>query len=228
MLKPLKAAIVYYDHFAPLDVYGPMQAMNLSFGLTAGEADVNKPLFRLFSVAERTGFIQTGLGGDNPQIFCSNSFATLPPVDLVLIPGGMGSRALAEDEFFTGHLGELVRKTPLVLSVCTGAGLLARTGFLEYKKATSNKTRKSWNWVISQGENIHWDYKPRWVGELNRDSQSGYMTSAGVAAGMDMMLAVIDGLFGHEIVKNTQNSMEYTWNSDPAMDPFSKLCADCQ
>ncbi len=227
-MKTLKAAIVYYDHFAPLDVYGPMQAMNLSFGLTeAAEPDHTKPLFRLYDVAERIGLIQTGTGSDNPKMFCSNSFATLPPVDLVLIPGGMGSRVLADDDVFVGLLGELVRKTPMVLSVCTGAALLARTGYLDHKKATSNKTSKSWKWVVSQGVNVHWDYNPRWIGDIDWATQSGYMTSAGVAAGMDMMLAVIQGLYGSDIVRNTQNSMEYSWNSDPAIDPFSKLCADC-
>ena len=53
------------------------------------------------------------------------------------------------------------------------------------------------------------------------------MTSAGVAAGIDMMLALINELFGKKIVQNTQDKMEYTWNSDPSVDPFTKLCADC-
>lgn len=223
-MTPLKTAIVYYNHFAPLDVYGPMQAMNVSFGLEdTGKPDPSKPLFRQFSVAAQIGFCQTGLANDNPQVFCSYNFETLPPVDAVLIPGGMGSRKLVDDDLFIDQLGALVRKTPIVLSVCTGAALLARTGFLDGKTATSNKTPDSWEFVKKQGANVVWDYKPRWTGSLDRDSLSGYMTSGGVAAGIDMMLALIYELYGEKIVQNTQDKMEYTWNKDPAVDPFTKL-----
>lgn len=222
---PLKTAIVYYDHFAPLDVFGPLQAMNLCFGLLAdGTPNMACPLFEHYSVGNEVGTVKVGLNNYGPDVVCAYDFDTLPAVDIILIPGGMGSRIIIDNIDFLGQLKALVKKTPLVLSICTGAALLARTGFLDGKKATSNKTETSWKWVVGQSNEVLWEYPPRWVGEIDRKAKSGYMTSAGVAAGMDMMLALISTLFGSQIVQNTQDRMEYTWNSDAAQDPFSKLC----
>ncbi len=224
---PLKVAIVYYDHFAPLDVFGPMQAMNVcSIILPNDPTKTKQPLFTHVSVGKKIGIVTIGTGDDGPGLFCANSFETLPPVDVVLIPGGMGSRTLVNDDAFIGKLKTLVDKTPIVLSVCTGAGLLAKTGFLDGKKATSNKS--AWAWVVDQGRNVLWECPPRWVGDVDPETRTGYMTSAGVAAGMDMMLALIDCLFGHDVVRDTQTTMEYTWNRDPATDPFAIHCPKCK
>lgn len=223
---PLKVAIVYYDHFAPLDAFGPLQAMNCTFDLKKdGTHDKTKPLFEHFSVGKTIGNIKVGAGLGGPEIYCSNNFDTLPPVDIVLIPGGAGSRSLVDDVSFIDQLRTLVLKTPMVLSVCTGAGLLASTGFLDGKEATSNKC--AWCWVIKQGSNVNWLCPPRWVGQIDKINRTGYMTSAGVAAGIDMMLAVISDLFVGKIVENTQDLMEYHWEGDSESDYFSYLCKKC-
>lgn len=228
-MRPLKVAVVFYDNFAPLDVYGPMQAMNVSFGLLADDtADETKPLFEHYNVCKEIGMVKTGLNNDGPEVLCCYDFSNLPPVDIVLIPGGMGSRVIIDDTSFISELKTLVYKTPIVLSVCTGAALLAQTGFLDGKMATSNKSEIPWKWVKRKGKSVKWDYAPRWIGEVDKTTQTGYMTSAGVAAGIDMMLALINELFGPKIVTNTQNKMEYTWNSHPAIDPFTKLCPKCK
>ena len=223
---PLKVAIVYYDNFAPLDAFGPLQTMNCTFDLKNDEtSDKTKPLFENFSVGKNIGSIKIGTGPNVPEIFCSNNFNTLPPVDIVLIPGGMGSRSMVNDQTFIDQLKTLVFKTPMVLSVCTGAALLAKTGFLNDKEATTNKT--AWEWVCRQGPKVKWVCPPRWIGHIDKDQQTGYMTSAGVAAGIDMMMAVINELFGHNIVKNTQEAMEYHWEGKPENDYFAFLCKKC-
>lgn len=218
-----KVAIVYYDHFAPLDVFGPLQAMNCSFDLAKdGTADKYKPLFEHYSVGKNIGPVKAGMGNNGPDIYCENNLEILPPVDMLLIPGGTGSRSLVNDATFINQLKTLVFKTPIVLSVCTGAALLARTGFLDGKRATSNK--KAWEWVCEQNDNVKWECPPRWIGNINKDNQTGYMTSAGVSAGIDMMLAVIYHLFGDDIVRNAYEMMEYTWQSDPRIDSFAGPC----
>ena len=225
-ISPLKVAIVYYDRFAPLDAFGPLQAMNCSFDLDKDEKpDKSKPLFINYSVGKHIGNIKIGAGLNGPEIYCSNNFNTLPPVDIVLIPGGAGSNAMVDDQNFINQIKILVSKTPIVLSVCTGAAILASTGFLDGKKATSNKTR--WDWVSSLGNNVLWQCPPRWLGNIDKMSRTGYMTSAGVAAGIDMMLAVIRDLFGDKIVLNTQDLMEYRWQDKPVIDYFSSICKNC-
>lgn len=224
-MSPIKVAIVYYKHFAPLDVFGPIEAMNCSFGLqTDGVSpDKTSPLFEILSVGQKIENIQSGMGRPGPQILCENDFSTLPQVDMVLIPGGIGSRDMVKQALFIDQLKTLVNKTPIVLSVCTGAGLLAKTGYLDGKKATSNKI--AWPWVIGQNAEVDWQCLPRWIGQIDQKAQRGYMTSAGVSAGIDMMLAVINQLFGAEVVLNTQNMMEYSWQNMPENDPFASLCA---
>ena len=239
-MNPLKVAIVYFDQFAPLDVFGPMQAMNCCFELLQnGDPDPKKPLFEHLSVCqfkqpdkgEKNNLVVCGSGSMGPGIVCSYNFDNLPEVDVVLIPGGVGTRTLVDDTSFIQELKKLVYKTPIVLSVCTGAALLARTGFLDGKEATTNKI--AWDFVTKDKHNqkVNWTCPPRWVGKIDKASRTGYMTSGGVAAGIDMMLALIYELFDDHpddsIVKNTQNKMEYTWNSDPANDPFAKLCPTC-
>ena len=94
-LKPLKAGIVFYDHFAPLDAFGPLQAMNCSFDLKEdGTADSSLPLFENYSIGKNIGMVKSGMGNDGPEVICSNNFDTIPPMDIVLVPGGMGSRVL--------------------------------------------------------------------------------------------------------------------------------------
>lgn len=236
-MTPLKVAIVYFDGFAPLDVFGPMQAMNCCFELlTNNKNGPKKPLFEHISVCQKkktdeekkNNLVICG-GGLTPQIVCSYNFDNLPPVDIVLIPGGVGTRTLVEHDSFIQDLKNLVFKTPVVLSVCTGAALLAKTGFLDGKEATSNK--KAWGFVKKHGKNVNWTCRPRWAGKIDKTSRTGYMTSGGVAAGIDMMLSLIHQLFDSyeddSIVRNTQDMMEYTWNSDPSKDPFARLCPKC-
>lgn len=223
-LKPIKAAIVYYDHFAPLDAFGPLQVMNCSFDLKEdGTPDTSLPLFENFAIGKNIGMFKSGMGYDGPEVFCSNNFDTIPPMDIVLVPGGMGSRVLAKDDSFIEKLKILVYKTPIVLSVCTGALLLAKTGFLDGKEATTNKTAYK-DVTDHTNSDIKWQCAPRWIGNIDKASQTGYMTSGGVAAGIDMMLAVISDLFGEQIVRNVQNKMEYIWQCNPELDPFACLC----
>ena len=73
-------------------------------------------------------------------------------------------------------------------SVCTGAGLLARAGILDGRRATSNK--RSLDWVISQGPKVEWVPQARWV------EDGKFATSSGVSAGIDMALAIIASICG--------------------------------
>ena len=105
--------------------------------------------------------------------------------------------------------------------MCTGAGLLAKTGILDHKQATSNKT--AWAWVLGQGSKVDWDGAPRWVDRIDKDSQTGIITSAGVSAGIDMALALIEDLDGEQVAENATVIMEYSRLKDPAKDEFAYL-----
>ena len=120
--------------------------------------------------------------------------------DILLVPGGGGTRALVDDTAFVNLLSAACEKADVVASVCTGAALLARTNILDGKAATSNKT--AWNWVLTQGESGDWDSTPRWVDLVDKNTGKGIITSAGVSAGIDMTLALVANLDGEHVAEN--------------------------
>jgi transcriptional regulator GlxA family with amidase domain len=101
------------------------------------------------------------------------------------------------------------------MSVCTGSGLLAAAGLLDGHRATSNK--RSFAWACQQGPAVEWVAKARWVEDRNR------WTSSGVAAGMDMALALIARLHGDGTATAIANGVELEWHRDPGWDPFATL-----
>lgn len=142
-------------------------------------------------------------------------FAEIEPDGVLLIPGGMGTRALVSDEHFICQLKILSQQAQYVLSVCTGSALLAKTDLLSGKGATSNK--RAFKWVSSINTQVNWVKKARWVVD------GKYYTSSGVSAGMDMALGFISDRFGVETANNIACDIEYRWNSDKDKDPFAVL-----
>jgi transcriptional regulator GlxA family with amidase domain len=166
--------------------------------------------FKVETVAQQAGPVRSSEG---PATVADYAFANLPPCDILLIPGGMGTRRLVDDAAFIEMLAAVSRKTPMTTTVCTGAALLARTGLLDGRRATSNKM--AWDWVKQQGASVDWVRKARWV------DGGDIATSSGVSAGTDMALALIARLHGRETAENAARAMEYVWNDDPSNDPFA-------
>ena len=108
-------------------------------------------------------------------------------------------------------------------SVCTGSGLLAKTGILDHKQATSNKT--AWAWVLEQGSDVDWDGSPRWVDLVDKITGKGIITSAGVSAGIDMTLALVAKLDGEQVAENAAVFIEHRRVKNPANDAFAYLAA---
>ena len=118
-----------------------------------------------------------------------------------------------QNEHFLQLLLGLAGKARFVTSVCTGSALLARTGVLDGKKATSNK--RAFDWVVAQGPNVNWVREARWV------EDGVYFTSSGVSAGMDMTLGLIQRIFDRATSLEIARWAEYTWHEDSSIDPFA-------
>src|SRR5439155_1030301 len=121
-----------------------------------------RPFFEIFTMARESGQIKTGEG---PATWAEWSFEKAPDYDILLIPGGFGSRAAVADQPFLERLAQASRRARITTTVCTGSALLARTGLLDGRPATSNKI--AWDWVTQQGPRVLWKRKARWVDDGN-------------------------------------------------------------
>ncbi len=194
----MKMAVLLFDDFETLDVFGPVEI----FGRL-------KEHFQVSFYAEEAGLVNNRHG---VSVMAKN-LGELPGVaDVFLIPGGFGTRKEVKNTPFLGKIRQIADSASYVLTVCTGAALLASTGLLDGRRATSNK--RAFAWVKSQGEKVEWVPKARWVVD------GKFYTSSGVSAGMDMAIAFLADLHGLDFARKTAFEIEYKWQEDPEEDDF--------
>ena len=190
-----------FPGFELLDVFGPLEM----FG-TLGDT------YRLEMVAETVGPVASRQG---PKAIADVAIEDASPYDILLIPGGQGTRREVENAHLIDCLACHARASSIVATVCTGAALLARTGLLDGCKATSNKAALAW--VKQQGPYVDWQDRARWVVD------GKYWTSSGVSAGMDMALGLIAALDGTAKADEVAVHAEYHWSRNPHDDSFAAL-----
>lgn len=195
--------VLLFEGFEVLDVFGPIEA----WGNLASAAD-----WRVVTAAESAGPVASA---QRTRVMAEHALADCPPLDVVVVPGGIGTRKAVSSASVLDWLRVRSSGATVVTSVCTGAGLLARAGLLDGRRATTNKA--SFAWVVEQGPRVHWVREARWV------EDGPFFTSAGVSAGIDMTCAVIAKLVSLQAAEKIALAMEYEWHRDPTWDPFAKL-----
>ena len=129
-----------------------------------------------------------------------HSFGDCPQLDVLLVPGGLGTRTEVDNEAIIGFVRKQGAGADWITSVCTGAFLLHRAGFLEGKRATTH-----WGAVelLRQESNVTVVDDERWVRDGN------VITAAGVSAGIDMALYLVAELTNSDTAMRVQQMMEY-------------------
>jgi transcriptional regulator GlxA family with amidase domain len=199
--KPRTLGAILYPQFELLDLYGPLEM----FG-TLGEA------VRIVTIAEQAGPVRSTPG---PETLAEHSFASAPPLDLLLVPGGIGTFPQLKSEPLLAFLRERAPRCEAAMSVCSGSAIFAAAGLLDGRRATTNK--QFFTLTSASGPNTRWVKEARWV------EDGGYVTSSGVSAGTDMALAVIAKLWGEAVARQVAEITEYEWQRDPARDPFARF-----
>jgi transcriptional regulator GlxA family with amidase domain len=194
-----RVGVVLFHGFELLDVFGPLEL----YGCLPER-------FELSLVGPETAPVRSAQG---PEVLAGSGYAETPAPDIVVVPGGIGTRTLVEDRGFLDWLATWASGSGLVTSVCTGSGVLAAAGLLDGYRATSNKG--AFAWAAAQGPKVDWVTQARWVEDRDR------WTSSGVAAGMDMTLALIARLDGEDLARGLADAVEYDWHRDPMWDPFA-------
>jgi transcriptional regulator GlxA family with amidase domain len=192
---------LFYPGWELLDTCGPLEM----FGNMQG-------MIEIVSVAQQAGPVASAQG---PAMVATHGFADCPPLDLLLIPGGIGTRAEVDNPVMLDWLRQVVPAIEVTMTVCTGTALPARAGLLDGRRATTNKM--FFQWVAEQGPRVEWVKAARWVEDGN------FVTASGVSAGIDMALAVVSRLAGSELSDNLAIATEYDWHRDANWDPFAKI-----
>jgi transcriptional regulator GlxA family with amidase domain len=193
--------VLLFPEFELLDVFGPLEAF--------GQA---RDFFRVLTVAEHAGPVASAQG---PRAIADHGLDDCPPLDILLVPGGMGTRREVGNRTLLDWIARQARRTATTTSVCTGSALLAKAGVLDGRRATSNK--RAFAWVMEQGPKVDWVRQARWVEDGN------VVTSSGVSAGIDMALHLIGRLAGAGVRDEVATRMEYVWHDDAANDPFARV-----
>lgn len=172
----------------------------------------------IVTIAEAVGPVRSVQG---PPTVAQYDFTTCPPLDVLVIPGGAGTREGIANPSLLDFIRKISTDThpPLrhLLSVCTGAALLAAAGVLDGRKATTNKL--AFSWVQSTGgRDISWQKTARFVVHGN------ITTAAGVSAGIDAALHLVMKDFGMEEAEAVARRAEYSGSFvDGLDDPFGIL-----
>ena len=203
-----RVAVVLFEGFTVLDVYGPVQAF-ASVRLPRPDGSWHR-LFEIVTIAEKAGPVKSGEG---PTTHADYAFGDAPAYDVLLVPGGFGTRKAVNNTALLLALTAASRAATVTTTVCTGSALLARTGLMDHRPATSNKV--AWDWVVQQGPRVRWQQQARWVDD------GDLVTSSGVSAGIDMALSVVARLHGADMARQAARFMEYVWHEDPRDDPFA-------
>lgn len=190
--------VVLYPGFEVLDVFGPVEMW------------AYVPDFQVIMISQNGGAVKSAQG---VSAVADYSFANAPQLDIMMVPGGTGTRTELNNQVFLDFIRKQDENTQLTTSVCTGSALLAKAGLLKGHKATSNKN--FFSLATQQDPSVDWQGKARWV------EDGKFITSSGVSAGTDMALGLVARLYGKERASLLAHSLEYEWNDDATNDPFA-------
>ncbi|MDP9229961.1 MAG: DJ-1/PfpI family protein [Bacteroidota bacterium] len=194
----MNLGVLLFYEFETLDVFGPVEI----FGRL-------REHYKVSFYSQHGGLIKNHHG---VEMMTQKLDTIINGTDIFLIPGGHGTRKEVGNLLLLDMIKKISKSSKYVLTVCTGSALLAKTGLLDGKKATSNK--RAFDWVITNGKNVQWIKKARWVVD------GKYYTSSGVSAGMDMSLGLLSDLHGVQFARDTAFQIEYNWQENMNEDNF--------
>lgn len=201
-MKQRNVAILVFDDVEVLDFCGPFEVFSVT-----GKRDGSDP-FKVYTVAERTPIAARNALSINPHYTLGNC----PQPDILVVPGGGGKRADGSpfgtrkemhNDRLLAWINQIYPKTEHLLSVCTGALVLATAGLVENKMATTHHMAfDELRRVAPQAD----------VRETERVVDNGKIIfSGGISAGIDAAFYLVAKLLGTEVALETAAYMEYDW-----------------
>jgi transcriptional regulator GlxA family with amidase domain len=198
-MEKWNVAIAVFDDVEVLDFAGPYEVFSRArtvAGVESRRSEASAP-FRVFTVAARAAEIKA-IGG--LRVIPDHSFDDAPPIDLLVVPGGFGTRALLDDAQTIQWIARVAASARRVMSVCTGALLLARAGLLRDKGATTHWA--ALDLLASLDATLTVERERRFVDD-------GVITSAGVSSGIETSLYVVELVCGRAVADETAHYIEF-------------------
>lgn len=193
-MKRRTVAILIFEGVELLDFAGPFEV----FSAARPVPDSPERLMDVFAVAESADLVTCHNG---LVVQPAHALAGCPPFDVLVVPGGQGTRTAVNRPELIAWIAERSREVELTTSVCTGSFLLAQAGLLADQPATTH-----WGSV----QRMRDDFPGLDVRENVRWVDAGHViTSAGVSAGIDMALHVLERLYSPEVAQATARGIEY-------------------
>ena len=183
--------ILLFDRVEELDAVGPWAV--LAYAMEARDGDL-----RVTTIAEHHGTITCNKG---LKLIPEHSFADAPALDVLLVPGGNGSRAAAQSETVLAWVRGVAEAASWVTSVCTGARVLLAAGPARGKRLTT--------YHDAIEELRHGGLAGEVLSGVRYVRDGNVVTSAGVSAGIDMSLWLLGELYSPAFARQVQQGIEY-------------------
>lgn len=199
---PFTVGIFVFENVEVLDFAGPFEVFTTASRVHGRLHPSASAPFDVFTIGRTSDSVRARAG---LTIFPDQDFQGHPVVDVLIIPGGVVTQQLATPEVST-WIGACALNTRITASVCTGAFLLAEAGLLHNKSATTH-----WEDVDdlqSMFPSLTVLTKKRWVDE------GAVVTSAGISAGIDMSLHLVERLVSRELAVATARQLEFDWTEN--------------
>jgi transcriptional regulator GlxA family with amidase domain len=195
----LRVGIYVYPEVEVLDFAGPFEVFSTASRVARRLRPDDLPPFAVVLVAAQPGPVRGRAGF---TVVPDTTIADPPPLDVLLVPGGVHEPELERPEVIA-WIARQAATASVTASVCTGAFLLARAGLLDGLEVTTHwedvaDLRRAFP-TLRVREGVRWIEHER------------VATSAGISAGLDMSLGLVARLAGQELAERTAHQMDYEW-----------------
>ncbi|PHZ84992.1 DJ-1/PfpI family protein [Paremcibacter congregatus] len=187
--------IILFDDFEELDAVGPWEVFRVAQEM-GDAAEGPKLQCEMTSLSGNRVMAKKGM-----EVIVDKNLSEDSSYDLILLPGGAGSRALLANPDALETIRQVAQKTPWVTSVCSGSLVYAAAGLLAGKKCTSHHSCLDFLAQLSPTSEVVKNHR------FVRDG--AVITSAGVSAGIDMALWVVGEIYSPAFARQVQHYLEY-------------------
>jgi len=192
-----RVGILVFNDIEVLDFCGPFEVFSV-VRLNEDKRREETSPFEVFLIAETLSYVTTSGG---MKVIPQYSFENCPPMDILVVPGGWGTRKELNNPVLLNWLRSRAAQVETLTAVCTGSMLLGFAGLIDGLHATTHW--RSLDWMRDSFPKVIVEYEQHVV------EDGRVFTSAGISAGIDMALKVVGRYYGEEIARATAAHMEY-------------------